>query len=42
MNLGMLLLIGFGVLVGVVAMRLSWRMVNKLADERPMNEDPRD
>ena len=39
MNLGMLLLIGLAIAVGVTAMRLSWRLVNKLSDERPMNED---
>ena len=39
MTLGSLLLIGLAVVVGVAAMRLSWRLVNKLSDERPLDDD---
>ena len=39
MNLGMLLLIGLAIAVGVTAMRLSWRIVNKISDERPLDDD---
>lgn len=39
MSLGSLLLIGLAVVVGITAMRLSWRLVNKMSDERPMDDD---
>jgi hypothetical protein len=39
MSLGMLLLIGLAITIGITAMRLSWRLVNKIGDERPMNDD---
>jgi hypothetical protein len=37
MSLGMLLLIGLAIAVAVTAMRLSWRLVNKLSEERPLD-----
>ncbi len=39
MTLGSLLLIGLAIAVGVTALRLSWRIVNKLTDERPSDDD---
>ena len=40
MTLGMLLLIGLAVAIGVIAMRLSWRLVNKLGDETALGDEP--
>ena len=40
MTLGMLLLIGLAVAIGVIAMRLSWRLVNKLGDEPALRDEP--
>ena len=39
MNLGMLLLIGLAIVVAVVGMRLSWRLVNKISDERVVGQE---
>jgi predicted tellurium resistance membrane protein TerC len=39
MSLGMLIIIAFAVIVGVMAMRLAWRVVAKVADERPLDKD---
>jgi len=35
----MLILIGLAIVVGITAMGLSWRLVNKLSDERPPDDD---
>jgi hypothetical protein len=39
MSLGMLILIGLAIAIGVAAMTLSWRLVNKLSNERPLDDD---
>ena len=39
MSLGMMIIIAFGVIVGVMAMRLAWRVVTKVSDEHPQDKD---
>jgi hypothetical protein len=39
MSLGMLLLIALAIAVGATAMTLSWRLVNKLSNERSLDDD---
>ena len=38
MTLGMYIITGFAVLVGAACMIGSWRLVNKLGEEKPLNE----
>ncbi len=35
----MIIMTTLAVTVGVVAMRVSWRIVNRLSEERPQNEE---
>jgi hypothetical protein len=35
----MIVMTTLAVTVGVVAMRLSWRLVNRISEERPQNEE---
>ncbi len=35
----MIVMTTLAVIVGVVAMRVSWRIVNRLSEERPQNEE---